>query len=253
LQTGIYGIVNLVNWKIYIGKTKNIRKRWGGHRNKLERKTHDNEHFQNAWYKYGGDNFKVVIIEECLDEELIEKEIFYISFYSTANREFGYNMTTGGDGIPGHRHTDETKIKISNSQKGRVQSKEQIQKRKITIENWTDEEKEIARINSSNGHKGQVVSQEQREKLSKLYKGKPSKRINYVTKEETKLKISIAMTGKTKTEESKQKQRETIKNKTEEEKKESRKRMSESAKKRGITNSLEKYWIERRAINENQK
>lgn len=191
-KTGIYCIENIVNEKKYIGKGKNITTRWSDHKWKLKNKIHDNKHLQNAWDKYGEENFKLWIIEECKESELIEKEIFYISLYNTKNT--GYNMTDGGDGIPGHIHSEETKIKMSNSQKGKKQTKEQIKKRKNTIINWTDDQKEIAYINRSNGHKNHIVLEKTKEKLSEYFKNNPSrKKGEYKHSEETKKKLSESL------------------------------------------------------------
>lgn len=192
-KTGIYCIINTISWKMYIGKGLNIRKRWNCHEGKLNKKEHDNNHLQKAWLKYGRDNFKLLIIEACKKEELIEKEIFYISFYDTTNPELGYNMTNGGDGLLGYKHKKETIKKMSRAAKGRTIPMEQVQKRKETIANWTDEQKEAHHVNMSNSHVGHGMSEKHKKILSFLYKGKPSKRKNYVTSDKTKNKLSESM------------------------------------------------------------
>ena len=37
IKSGIYGIRNTINNKIYIGKSKNILKRWASHKSELKR------------------------------------------------------------------------------------------------------------------------------------------------------------------------------------------------------------------------
>lgn len=95
--TGIYKIENLINHKVYIGQSTDIYKRWYNHKNKLRKGNGANIYLQNAYNKYGEDNFKFSIICKCSKEELNEKEIFYISSYNSADRKYGYNFESGGD------------------------------------------------------------------------------------------------------------------------------------------------------------
>lgn len=88
---GIYKIENKINKKIYIGSSNNITYRWKQHINCCKRGKHRNKHFQNAWDKYGKENFLFSIEEECLEEDLLNKEFFYICKYDSLNQKFGYN------------------------------------------------------------------------------------------------------------------------------------------------------------------
>lgn len=108
---GIYCIENLVNGKKYIGLSKNVIRRFSRHKTYLNGRYHVNEHLQSAWNKYGEENFKFYIIEECGEELLKEREIYYIKKNQTKNRLYGYNKTSGGDGIK--ELTDECSEKIS--------------------------------------------------------------------------------------------------------------------------------------------
>lgn len=109
--SGIYKITNSVNNKVYIGKSVDIlNKRWPSHKNSLNNGTHTNVHLQNAWNKYGSENFDFSIIFECPEDELDKYEIYYIAVYKSYLPERGYNKTYGGDGgVP----TDETRLKMS--------------------------------------------------------------------------------------------------------------------------------------------
>lgn len=49
-----------------------------------------------AFHKYGVDNFIFEVLEECKQEELNEKEQYWIKYFDTF--ENGYNLTLGGDG-----------------------------------------------------------------------------------------------------------------------------------------------------------
>lgn len=93
---GIYKIENTQNGKVYIGQSINIHQRWHKHRWKLENKKHDNKHLQNAWDKYGETAFVFSILEECKRTELNDREKIYIDKYKSCERDFGYNITSGG-------------------------------------------------------------------------------------------------------------------------------------------------------------
>lgn len=98
----VYKIVNLVNDKVYIGQTVNtFNRRYGGRGigvQRVIRSQSTNWHLLRAIAKYGVDNFKVEIIEQCNTiEELNEKESYYIELYDSNNDEKGYNKVGGGD------------------------------------------------------------------------------------------------------------------------------------------------------------
>lgn len=109
---GIYKIENLIDKKIYIGSSVNIKNREYRHFKMLERGTHDNQHLQNAFHKFGKESFKFQIIEECDNSNLIERENFYITSLKSNNSEFGYNMATVNE-FRRNTFNDEVKIKLS--------------------------------------------------------------------------------------------------------------------------------------------
>ena len=112
--SGIYKIT--INNKMYVGFAKNLEYRKSRHYNALTGKKHINPYLQNAFIKYN--EFKFEIIEECAEDVLEEKEIYWIAELNTFKGE-GYNLTAGGDGWLGGIHTDETKRKIGESSKNR--------------------------------------------------------------------------------------------------------------------------------------
>lgn len=77
-----------------------------------------NEHFMKAIKKYGWDNIRHTIIENGLTEREAETaERKYIKEFRSNDRAFGYNLTDGGE--RGKRHSEESKRKMSEKQKGR--------------------------------------------------------------------------------------------------------------------------------------
>lgn len=98
MTCGIYKITNNINNKVYIGQSRTIEKRWIKHKNASN---NPNDHnydtpLHRAFRKYGVNNFKFEIIEECSIDKLDEREIYWINYYDSFTK--GYNLTLGGDG-----------------------------------------------------------------------------------------------------------------------------------------------------------
>jgi group I intron endonuclease len=88
----IYKIISPID-KIYIGKTKNFKNR------KKQYKYLNSKNQRKLFYsfqKYGIENHKFEIIEECTLEQLNEKEIYWIKQLNCIEK--GLNLTYGGDG-----------------------------------------------------------------------------------------------------------------------------------------------------------
>lgn len=141
----LYKITNMINGKIYIGihSTTDLNDRYMGSGKKL----------LNAFKKYGIKNFNKEILCFCNTREEIcqlEKEIVNEEFIK---REDVYNLNTGGQyGL----HSEETKHKISESNKGEI--------------SWA---------------KGKIFSKEHRERISKS-------RVGYKHSDASKRKVSEA-------------------------------------------------------------
>ena len=95
---GIYKITNKINQKCYIGKSKDIIKRWNYHKTRYNDKKEYDKPLYRAFRKYGIENFTFDILEELqeYDKESNEKEKYWIKFYNSYEK--GYNGTEGGDG-----------------------------------------------------------------------------------------------------------------------------------------------------------
>ena len=98
----IYTHTNKSNGKIYVGLTSmKPEERW-----RYGKGYHKGTYFRNAIDKYGWDNFEHKIIEENLTkEEASYWEQYYISFYNSSDRQYGYNISSGGE-YGGHPQTE---------------------------------------------------------------------------------------------------------------------------------------------------
>ena len=115
---GIYQILNTSNGKCYIGSSVNIKTRWKNHVSALRKNKSQNIKLQNAWNKHGEMAFEFNIIEIVYGDKecLYKREQHYIDLYDSARR--GYNILAAAGSSLGYKHTEETRIKLSESHKG---------------------------------------------------------------------------------------------------------------------------------------
>ena len=106
-MVGIYKIENKINNKCYIGQSVNIHKRWTKHKNTFNNPKYKQYNYPlyRAMRKYGIDNFDFEIIECCSKEDLSKRESFWMKYYHSCDKHFGYNQT-----IDTQQHTHYTKL-----------------------------------------------------------------------------------------------------------------------------------------------
>ena len=111
----IYIIRNTVNDKVYVGQTHvSIKLRFQNHLSAARRGL--DYVIGKAIRKYGEDKFYVELLEECLIEELNEREKYWIAFFKATDNRFGYNMSIGGHVVRTTKELDENLVlKMFNS------------------------------------------------------------------------------------------------------------------------------------------
>lgn len=128
-KSGIYQIINKVSEKRYVGYASNIRQRIKGHYSDLGLSKHPNNYLQKSWCKYGPNNFKFSVLQECSKNEMCLLEDYWVKILKTCNREFGYNLKdTDPDGKPGLAPETIEKMRLAN--KGKRPSDFCLQRRK---------------------------------------------------------------------------------------------------------------------------
>ena len=182
----IYMVKNLINGKIYFGKTiHNFDIRY---KRNILKNTH-NEHLKNSIEKYGVENFEInkEFDVAYTEDDLWDLEDMYICLYNTLDKRYGYNKKRSGSKHKGNgRMSEESRRKISEAQKRRYEDPKARQK----ISEVTRGEK--------NPNYGKKMSEEQKQKISKTKTGqKHTEEAKGRISEMQKIKVVCIETGET--------------------------------------------------------
>jgi len=193
---GIYKITN-PNGKIYVGQSINIEKRFLSYK-RLDCK--NQIMLYRSFLKYGYENHKFEVIEECDVKLLNELERYWQDFYNCIDlglncKTTSFNSKTGNlstltkdkirEKAIGRKSSEETKLKKSLSMKGN---------KGLFLGKKHSTESKIKISNSLTGKKRPFMNMEYKkskdwiEKMSKSMKGKKHSK-------ETKLKMSLSLIG----------------------------------------------------------
>jgi len=187
MKSGIYLIRNRSDQKLYIGSSANMPGRWREHCQALRRGNHCNAYLQNAWNKFGGDNFTFETLFYCAMIDLIWFEQRAIDVHiKSVGWDALYNIHSKANSPAGIKHSHETRQKLSRAMTGRKHSPE-------------------TRQLIGESQRGKVISQDVRARTSATLSGRrPSlgaiakmreKALGRIPSAATRLKMSLAAMG----------------------------------------------------------
>lgn len=110
MKKDIYRIINRVNGKSYIGQSNDCYRRFQEH---IRGGENHISLIHLAIKKYGAQNFDLEILESNI-ENYNEREQYWIKYYQSDNRNYGYNILSGGNEPPIFYGEDSSLAKLSN-------------------------------------------------------------------------------------------------------------------------------------------
>ena len=145
-----------MNYKVYVHIAPNGKRYYGITKQEVEARWKNgkgyesNKYFYRAINKHGWGNFEHIVIAKGLSEEEAKwLEVELIREWDTTNREYGYNITKGGDSNP--MDNEESRKKMSEAHKG-----------------------------ENNPNYGKTLSEKTKQKMSETKKGKNNPRATKV-------------------------------------------------------------------------
>lgn len=117
---GVYMIEHSATGRRYVGKSVNVRRRLAAHFEGRVRRGF----LAAAIRKHGRAAFTTTILERCTTEdEATAREVHWIREMGSRAPD-GFNLTDGGEGVTGHRWTEEARAAKSLATMGKVHSDE---------------------------------------------------------------------------------------------------------------------------------
>lgn len=96
--------------RVYIGKSVRFSIRLKQHRRRSRK---GKTFLYNAVRKHTWEKFTKLVLEifpqDVTDKHMSLRERHYIKKHRSFERKYGYNLTEGGEGAPGYKHTEEAK------------------------------------------------------------------------------------------------------------------------------------------------
>lgn len=166
----IYLVLNTLNGKGYVGQTRRkVQTRWREHVRcaiRSKEKRIRNNHFYRAINKYSPKNFEIrTILSLPCSKDLEKAEQYFIEYFKTNRKEYGYNGTSGGEG--GAR-TQETRQKIRLGHLGKKRSEASIEKTRQGLRGKPRPTSVIEKMRLASSGKKQSEETKHRNRLSQL-------------------------------------------------------------------------------------
>lgn len=186
-RSGVYVIRHVASGRRYVGSAVNIGKRWKEHLRGLSTGKHHSRFLQRAWDKHGQAAFAFEVALYCDRGNLLMYEQALIDFYKpefnsapTAGSQLGFKMSDAAKAkmsvaakrtrnFTGHRHSEESKRRISEAKRGVRPDAETVAKRKAGIaklpippagRNFSAHQARQIRLRLSSGERQRVLCRE---------------------------------------------------------------------------------------------
>ena len=234
---GVYRITCLPTGRVYVGSSINIDRRLRGHWSLLDKGKHSNPRLQRAWIRYGASAFAAEVLVNCMPAAALELEQLLLDEHLSQGSCFNIALETRAP-MAGRKHSADAHRRMSEAQKGRVVSaavREHM--RALTIGRpWSPTMREgqmkvraqrseatAAKVAAEKAVKAaapkskRVLSEEHRKALSEKLTGlkrseQTREKMRIAARDRTEdrfLKVSVALTGRAKSDEHKAKISET--------------------------------------------
>lgn len=142
--------------RVYVGKSVRFGRRLGQHRRRSRKKK---SYLYNAVRKHGWAKFTKMVLEifpfDVTDKQMSKRERHFIKKHRAFERKYGYNLTEGGDGAPGYKHTEKAKKNLQTLIREKGKMKKVFAKNVQTNEEYYFESRaeamrELRRISNKN-------------------------------------------------------------------------------------------------------
>ena len=195
-HVGIYAIVCKSTNHKYVGRSgvcvrgRNVRHVWA-----LRRNVHPCEHLQNAWSKYGEDDFDFILVEACLRSECVLREQHHIDLAWHTGTLF--NATQSAEAGPG-MHTPETRARIAAKKRGKKITEEHrlnIAKSKTGIKASADTKAKMSASRIGKKHSSETLAKMSESNSGKVRSPETLQRMSTAAKNmsaEARAKLSVA-------------------------------------------------------------
>ena len=184
---GVYAIVNTASQKVYVGSSKNVKKRFLCHASFLRNGKHHCAHLQNSFDLSGSKAFQFRVLAECSTREEAQEleqamlDIWHGDFYNASKRADHLHRL-------GRPLDESTKQKIGVKNSGAFRSPEQ---RKLISESLKKRYQE----GMQSPQLGRTHSDEAKVKIRKKRASQVPPRLGVAVSDETRLKQSLAKKG----------------------------------------------------------
>lgn len=151
----IYLVFNKITQKYYVGQTsQGYLVRWTQHVWEAGTGKGHCKLLYASMNKHGVENFGVSVLSTAeTSEEATNLERLWIILLNSRDKKYGYNISEGGPGATGYRHSPESKAKIGSKHRGKLVSQETREKLRLAASAHKHAPEAKAKLSALRGEK----------------------------------------------------------------------------------------------------